>query len=159
MLRHTSWTGSKTSERFLHQSYSDDDGKTWSTPVDTRIWGYPAHLLLLRDGRQLCTYGHRKEPWGHRAVLSSDGGKSWDVESVKVLRDDSLEGWTTYPMSSQLQDGRIFTTYGNLKRLPPTSLTKTSSPGAFLAGKQSNYVYAGFSLYTEEFTHAAGQSA
>jgi hypothetical protein len=33
-----------------------DRGKTWSEPVDTGIWGCPAHLLLLPDGTLATIY-------------------------------------------------------------------------------------------------------
>ena len=67
---------------------SDDGGRTWSQPLRTEIWGYPPHLLRLRDGRVLCTYGHRRDPLGVQAVISADGGRSWDVPHRAVLRDD-----------------------------------------------------------------------
>ncbi|HOK80822.1 MAG TPA: sialidase family protein, partial [bacterium] len=36
---------------FLWSNYSLDEGKTWSVPVKLYIWGCPANLLSLRDGR------------------------------------------------------------------------------------------------------------
>ena len=45
----------------------------------TGIWGYPAHLIKLRDGRILSTCGSRREPGDVRAVVSSDGGMTWDM--------------------------------------------------------------------------------
>lgn len=35
---------------YLYQSESLDNGKTWSQPKRTDTWGYPAHLLSLREG-------------------------------------------------------------------------------------------------------------
>ena len=63
------------------QRWSEDGGVTWSLPLRTDIWGYPPHLLKLRDGRVLCTYGYRRDPMGVRAVLSHDGGESWDTDN------------------------------------------------------------------------------
>ena len=104
---------------YLLRSWSDDAGRTWSQPLRTEIWGYPAHLLRLGDGRILCTYGHRREPLGVQAVISADGGETWDVDHRAVLRGDgeprrrgdreALD--LGYPVSVQLADGTIFTVY------------------------------------------------
>ena len=31
------------------------------------VWGLPSHLLRLRDGRLLMTYGYRRAPFGNQA--------------------------------------------------------------------------------------------
>jgi len=96
-----------------YQCFSSDGGKTWSTPVSTGFWGYPSNLLLLRDGRLLCTYGYRRAPMGIRAMLSEDGGHTWDLEHPIVLRADAQGhgGDNGYPISVQMQDGHVFTIY------------------------------------------------
>ena len=127
VLAHTRTEGS-----YLLETWSDDGGRTWSQPLQTPIWGYPPHLLKLRDGRILCSFGYRREPMGVRAVLSHDGGVTWDMDNVIVLRDDGgtpsefrsplpprlREGKggqggadVGYPISTQLSDGSILTTY------------------------------------------------
>ena len=64
---------------YLYQSFSTDDGWTWQGLKRTPIWGFPCHLLALRSGHVLCAYGYRREPFGVRAVLSFDGGRTWDM--------------------------------------------------------------------------------
>ena len=96
---------------YLFQTNSTDDGRTWSEPVRTRMWGYPAHLLELRDGRVLCTYGHRREPFGVRACVSADGGRSWDIENEIVLRDDGGCMDLGYPSAVEFDDGRVLVAY------------------------------------------------
>jgi len=75
------------------------------------MWGYPAHMLTLQDGRVLCVYGRRRPPFGIRACLSGDDGQSWDIDNELVIRDDFPNSDLGYPTSVQLADGTIFTTY------------------------------------------------
>ena len=155
MMRHY---GPKDSgDRYLYESHSDDDGVTWSTPAKTEMWGYPAHLLRLKSGKILCTYGHRRDPWGHRAALSADEGKSWEIGQIKLLRDDSLPGWTTYPMSSQLEDGTIFTTCGLLKKTRPG--IEPPPDKRIHDGQLDRHTYLAASLYTEDFIQPLGSSS
>lgn len=96
-----------------YQCFSNDGGKTWSKPEDCGFWGYPSNLIRLRDGRLLCTYGYRRDGMGVRAVLSSDGGHTWDTANEIILRADGTGngGDNGYPLSVQLEDGTIFTIY------------------------------------------------
>src|SRR5581483_8103350 len=96
---------------YLWQSESSDEGRTWSAPVKTAIWGYPAEVLELRDGRLLCVYGYRKKPFGIRACISRDEGRTWDVNREIVLRDDGGTSDLGYPSSVQFADGRVLTVY------------------------------------------------
>ena len=47
---------------------SEDDGFSWTPPKWTNIWGYPAELIPLKDGRYLMIYGYRRPPYGVRGV-------------------------------------------------------------------------------------------
>ena len=100
----------KMEDRFLYQAESDDGGRTWTEPHKTSIWGYPPHLICLRDGRLLVVYGRRMEPYGERACLSQDGGRTWDVENEIVLSRVPKSD-LGYPASAQLDDGTILTIY------------------------------------------------
>jgi hypothetical protein len=68
---------------------SEDDGFSWSPPKWTKIWGYPAELLPLDDGRYLMVYGYRRPPWGVRGVVSEDG-VTWDIANEFVVREGGL---------------------------------------------------------------------
>lgn len=98
-------------ESYLQQSESTDDGKTWTKPRKTPMWGWVSHLLELRDGRILCTYGYRRAPFGVRGCLSNDGGKTWDIANEIVLRDDGGTSDLGYPSSVEFDDGRVLTVY------------------------------------------------
>ena len=100
---------------------SPDRGKTWEPVIKTPVWGYPQHLLPLRDGRLLMSYGYRRAPAGVRVCLSNDDGATWDLANEIVLRQDggTPEGqerkvidWDLgYPVSVQLSDTTILTVY------------------------------------------------
>lgn len=102
-----------SAENYLWQATSDDEGKTWSQPVKTEIYGYPAHLKRLNDGRLLCAYGYRVLPMGIRAVLSYDNGKTWDVDNTIVVRSDGDRNPSDlgYPLIYERSDGKILLTY------------------------------------------------
>lgn len=112
-LVRTAESADKSRAGHLFQVTSADQGKTWSAPVDTGIWGYPAHLLRLPDDRLVATYGVRRAPMGIRACLSSDGGKSWDVDNEIVLRADGFGSGSDlgYPITERLADGTLATIY------------------------------------------------
>jgi sialidase-1 len=98
-------------EGFLYQSVSTDWGLSWRPPFRTPMWGHPAHLLRLRSGAILATYGHRRPPYGVRACLSHDNGQTWDIEHETILREDGLGRDLGYPYSIQFEDGTILTVY------------------------------------------------
>ena len=98
-------------EQYLWQSESLDGGNTWSIPKKTEIWGFPAHLLVLKDGRILCSYGYRRPPYGIRACISYDEGKTWDLKNEIIIRSDGLHGDLGYPSSIELNTGEILTVY------------------------------------------------
>jgi hypothetical protein len=98
------------SQSFLRQSESSDGGKTWTISHKTAIWGYPPHLIQLKNGWTLVTYGVRKEPYGEKACISKDGGKTWEIEK-EITISPAMNGDLGYPASLQLDDGSILTVY------------------------------------------------
>ncbi len=95
----------------LYGCRSSDGGSTWSIPEQTSIYGHPGHLLVLEDGRLLCSYGRRKEPFGIRACISEDGGRSWKVEREIVIRHDLPNGDLGYPTTIEYEPGKLFCCY------------------------------------------------
>ena len=97
----------------LHVARSADGGLTWSPAADTGIWGHPANLLTLPDGRILCTYGYRRGAMGVRACLSGDDGKTWDRGNTIILRSDGMGngGDLGYPITTLLPNGKLLTVY------------------------------------------------
>lgn len=118
MMRSSAGTTQWTSD-YLYQCVSYDWGHTWTRPEPTPMWGSPAHLLRLENGHVLCTYGHRRAPFGVRACFSYDEGETWDIEHEVVPRDDGISGDLGYPVSLQLEDQRILSVYWIHETDPP----------------------------------------
>lgn len=103
------------------QSESTDGGRTWTEPHPIGVWGLPSHLLRLRDGRLLMSYGYRRAPFGNHARLSSDEGRTWS-EPV-VISDDGAGGDLGYPSTVELPGGELLTVwYERLKTSPQAVL-------------------------------------
>jgi hypothetical protein len=95
--------------RELLQSESTDGGKSWSVPHPIGVKGFPPHLLKLKDGRLLSTYGCRYAPLGIEARISADNGKTWS-EAIKLSTDD-ITSDLGYPSTVELPDGSLLTVW------------------------------------------------
>lgn len=105
---------------FMRIAFSADGGKTWSEPVKTPVRGFPQHLLPLRDGRLLATYGYRYRPGqGVRACISRDGGRTWDIDREMIIQNNGLNGDLGYPVSIELDDGEVLTVYYHISAKNP----------------------------------------
>lgn len=104
---------------------SGDAGKTWNEPVQlTKDLEHPPDLIRLRSGDVLLTYGERNAPMGARAVVSRDGGKTWETDGTTILSDAAPNTDCGYPSSVEIEDGRIVTLYyqvDDLKDVPRSS--------------------------------------
>lgn len=90
-------------------SESADGGKSFSPLKDTGSMGSPPHLLRLKNGNIVMTYGRRVVPFGIRARISSDNGNRWGEEIV--LRNDGISWDMGYPASVELDNGEILSVY------------------------------------------------
>ena len=93
----------------LVQTASADGGRTWSPAQPLGFHGSPPHLMLHSSGALLCVYGYRLAPYGQRAMISHDGGQSWQANYI--LRDDGPDSDLGYPSSVELADGSILTVF------------------------------------------------
>jgi len=103
------------------QTESADGGKTWSEPHPV-CFGLPSHLLRLRDGRLLMTYGHRRAPFGNQARISADNGKTWSDEMI--LSGDGKGGDLGYPSTVELADGTLLTVWYESMREPKLAVLR-----------------------------------
>ena len=87
---------------------SEDDGRSWA--LSSQLTGnqqHPGHLLHLRDGTVLLSYGNRQEPQGVDVRVSRDSGNTWGPPRRVV----DFAGDGGYPSSVQLADGNVLTAY------------------------------------------------
>lgn len=108
-------TGYRNDINWIDAHGSDDDGRTWKflarlgyTDI-TLHNGNPPSLVRLADDRIAAAWGVRSPPYGIRARVSNDGGKTWGPELV--LRDDARKYDIGYCRSVVRTDGRIVTIY------------------------------------------------
>lgn len=89
---------------------SEDDGATWGAPLRVTARNeINGHLLRLKDGRLLLSYGSRvKEQTGVLAKFSTDEGRTWG-EPLRIA--STLESDCGYPSSVQRADGRLITAW------------------------------------------------
>ena len=93
----------------IFTAVSSDRGKSWSELNCTDVSGSPPHLLLHSSGALICSYGRREKPFGERAMVSYDYGKTWTADYV--IDDNTDDNDLGYPASVELADGSIMTVY------------------------------------------------
>ncbi len=102
-------------DNFIDVHESTDEGRTWqflSRVADTASGihnGNPPAQVRLPDGRLCVAYGCRAEPYGIRARLSADHGRTWGPEIR--LRDDARTWDIGYPRMAVRPDGKPLTIY------------------------------------------------
>lgn len=106
-------------EATICQTWSEDGGKTWSVPTFIDVAATAPHLLRHSSGAIICAYGRRnEEPFGQRAMISYDDGKTW-AKNIELRR--GIDWDLGYPCSVELADGSILTVY--YQRLPGDTAT------------------------------------
>ena len=96
----------------IYLCHSGDGGRTWSVPTATGLRGLPPHLLPRADGSVLCTYARRIPPFGIRAVILRDMGRSIREELViDEVSELQYAGDLGYPATVELDDGSYVTIY------------------------------------------------
>jgi hypothetical protein len=110
----------RLTDGFHYQSVSEDEGKTWSPWQETPMasFGHRARLSTLKGGEILCSYGWRckradglDDLGAIKLALSTDEGKSWPSENMRILRGDFLNWDIGYPITIELPNERLFTAY------------------------------------------------
>lgn len=99
------WAGDMWTEMYQ----SDDGGRTWRYLSRVTEFGAPGAPLRLKDGRLVVVYGQRLTPFGIRAVVSEDDGRSWSGEII--VRDDGGSWDLGYPRVWEAAPGRVGVLY------------------------------------------------
>jgi hypothetical protein len=111
------------SDGYMGEAWSEDDGKTWSSPVSSGFKGVAPHLRLLSDGLLACTYGR---PGPVTIMFSSDEGKKWT--NVTPLFDGMS---THYTDLIEVEPGKLLVVYDSIPYGPkPIPSSDTSSKNA-----------------------------
>ncbi|MFW6257111.1 MAG: sialidase family protein [Bacillota bacterium] len=103
---------------YILQSESEDGGKTFSVPHNIGLYGFPAHLLCLQDGRLVTTYGYRKTPYGNRVSISEDEGETWS--EPLILNEKTEKRDLGYPATAELSNGNLISVW--YEKLPGDKL-------------------------------------
>ena len=92
----------------LRQFRSTDDGKMWKDEgLLTGYHQHPAHLLRLKNGDVLLSYGNRKDA-AIEVRQSPDEGKTWGRPKRVIALAAGDQG---YPSSAEPEDGKIVTVF------------------------------------------------
>ena len=99
----------RTQSSKIFETWSADDGATWSALVPTELPNPNAGIdgVTLRDGRQLLVFNRSGTERTPLNVAVSTDGKSW--RDVIVLEQDA--GEYSYPAVIQTRDGLVHITY------------------------------------------------
>lgn len=95
----------------VYISYSDDGGKTFSTPKKLLpdLAGSPPHLTRLKSGEIVLSYACRHGNRGIRAKISRDGGETFG-EEIK-LTENAPSSDIGYPATVERLDGSLLTVW------------------------------------------------
>ncbi len=96
-----SWSRWETSEPESEEHGARTKGKSWAAS--------PGSIATLPNGNVLITYGYRAYPFGVRAIVSRDGGNTFDANREYIISDTAYHPDCGYPSTVCFEDGTIVT--------------------------------------------------
>ena len=128
------WVGYvRQNDRPNRLAWSDDGGLTWGRWSEATPAGFeptdeayehagswrlvngkfnkpsPGSVTIMPNDNVLITYGYRAYPFGVRAIVSRDGGRSFDIQNEYVISDTAYCWDCGYPSTVCFEDGEIVT--------------------------------------------------
>ncbi len=99
----------------LRQSWSGDDGKTWSSLLPSNLPNPSAGIdaVTMADGRQLLVYNHSTKGRDKLNVAVSTDGQNWKA-ALKLEDETTIDGkkaYGAYPAAILASDGNVHVTY------------------------------------------------
>jgi hypothetical protein len=124
----------RTQGGYLYESFSSDEGETWTEPAASRFVSSnsPAALLPLRDGRLVLVWNNCMTPYHEGGVptsygrqvlaiaISADDGKTW--HGYREVDRVTGRGAVGYPFLNECPNGDVLVQGGGLYRVPPAWL-------------------------------------
>ncbi|MDF1815130.1 MAG: exo-alpha-sialidase, partial [Verrucomicrobiales bacterium] len=107
----------RSKNEMIVQSFSKDQGETWSEMEDSNLPNNNSGIesLTLKDGRHLLLYNHmggnKKDGWGKRNAIHlavSEDGREW--KAVGIVEQEE-KGEFSYPAMIQTKDDLVHMTY------------------------------------------------
>ena len=92
------WTIEDEQTLAVHRSFSEDQGRSWSTPTSTGVLSQIMTPLALDEARMIAVSNVRTRPEGSRLWQSMDGGESWDVDHPFYMWDPYAERMQGAPL-------------------------------------------------------------
>ncbi len=97
-------------------AHSYDGGKRWTRwdrllggDLWTQAQRIPGSITVLPNDFVLATYGYRDQPYGVRAIVSRDGGESFDLTREYIISDGYQHRDCGYPSTVSFPDGTVVT--------------------------------------------------
>lgn len=150
------WMLMRTQAGYLYESYSTDEGATWSDAAPSLFYSStgPPNMVRMDDGRLVLFWNNAAMPERHNgaiwyagrdvlhAAISSDDGKTWsgfrEVYLDPYRNENPILGdtGTAYPFPALTHDGRILVITGQTQaramlRIDPDWLEETSQSDDF----------------------------
>lgn len=138
-------TLSRTNLGYYLASYSDDDGQSWSTPIQYQKAPTSRMYIGHLSGGQLVFVRNISETvrQGMKVCISEDDGATWPYELVLDTRDD-----VSYPDLAEGENGELYIMYDrertNRSHLDRENWTSTAAKEILLAKLNLQDIYNGF---------------
>jgi hypothetical protein len=104
---------------YMGETWSFDDGKTWSPPVSTGLKGVAPHLRLMSNGLLVCTFGR---PGPVTIMFSQNEGKKW-AAITPIFKGRS----SCYTDVIELETGKLFVVFDSLPGVGGNTVPETGT--------------------------------